>query len=385
MLKVAHILLIIVQVLFFTVIVAVLAGEAQSVFPTSGDLLHAGGGGYVFTINHDGKNKIIQGFDAKQGQKIRLAGFGLTSAESVRRLMKEINGDVVIELPGGQKLWIAKTALPDLPEDTFQLELDRSGLVLTFDDEFDTFSWDSENARGVPIQRGTWRTNYHNGLPEARDSRTLVNNGEVEVYSDPGFRGTAERPFGINPFRVVNGVLQIIAEPAPERIRPYIWDRQYTSGLIMSQHSFSQRYGVFEMRARLPKGRGLWPAFWLVPTDRKGPAELDVMEVLGHDTTMLYTTWHSEDSGVHKFESTQTRVPDMAADFHVYGLEWTKDEIKWFFDGLEVARKATPADMHRPMHLLANMTIGGYWPKNPDASTRFPAVYEIDWIRAYRR
>jgi beta-glucanase (GH16 family) len=347
------------------------------------DVLSGGGKGYVYVINPGAANRVIQGFDSSQ--KIRLSGFGIRNPESILGTMKEIARDVTIDLPDGQKLSILNASVADFSASNFQVELDRAGLVQTFGDEFDTFSWDSEHAPGVPIEQGTWVTNYHWGAPYARDSRTLVGNGEIEDYSDQAFRGTSNKPLGVNPFRVTNGVLQIIAGPAPEGVRPYIWDHQYTSGLISSQHSFSQQYGVFEMRARVPKGRGLWPAFWLVPLDRLGPAELDIMEVLGHETTILYTTWHSGETGAHTSYSTRTPVADMAADFHVYGLDWSKDELKWFFDGVEVGRKSTPSDMHRPMFLIANLAIGGYWPKNPDAATHFPAVYEIDWIRVYRR
>jgi beta-glucanase (GH16 family) len=347
------------------------------------DVLSGGGKGYVYVINPGAANRVIQGFDSSQ--KIRLSGFGIRNPESILGTMKEIARDVTIDLPDGQKLSILNASVADFSASNFQVELDRAGLVQTFGDEFDTFSWDSEHAPGVPIEQGTWVTNYHWGAPYARDSRTLVGNGEIEVYSDQAFRGTSNKPLGVNPFRVTNGVLQIIAGPAPEGVRPYIWDHQYTSGLISSQHSFSQQYGVFEMRARVPKGRGLWPAFWLVPLDRLGPAELDIMEVLGHETAILYTTWHSGETGAHTSYSTRTPVADMAADFHVYRLDWSKDELKWFFDGVEVGRKSTPSDMHRPMFLIANLAIGGYWPKNPDAATHFPAVYEIDWIRVYRR
>jgi beta-glucanase (GH16 family) len=212
-----------------------------------------------------------------------------------------------------------------------------------------------------------------------------VNNSELEVYVDPAFRGTADKPLGVNPFRIVDGVLEITAAPVSENSRPVIWDRQYTSGLITTRHSFSQQYGVFEIRARMPRGRGLWPAFWLLPPNGAWPPEIDILEVLGDDIATLHTSWHSVENGKHATETISTRVSDLAAAFHTYTLEWDKDELRWFFDGVEVARKSTPADMHQPMYMLANLAVGGGWPKSPDASTQFPAVFAIDWIHVFRR
>ena len=344
-----------------------------------------GRSGQVFVMSRGMGNRIIAEFDAKQGQKIRLTNFGITSTASLTPKVRQVGNNILIDLPGGQQLWVLNTALADLPAKAFQLELDRIGLVKTFGDEFDSFSWDSEKANGVPEQRGTWRTNFGYRSPVALDSRTLIDNNELEVYSDPGFRGTSDKSFGIDPFRVSNGVLEISAAPAPEEIRPLIWNRRYTSGLITTHNSFSQRYGVFEMRARLPKGRGLWPAFWLLLPSGAWPPEIDVFEVLGDETTTLHTSWHTLETGSHTTETIATPVPDLSADFHTFTFEWDKDEIAWYFDGAEVARRPTPRDMHRPMYVLANLAVGGGWPKEPDASTRFPAIFAIDWIRVYRR
>jgi serralysin len=360
--------------------------HAQGTPVPAGEVLANGGKGHVFKISRGGDgNKIIRDFNISLGQKIRLSGFGLASTRALMQITRQVGEDVVVELPDGQHLWLLKVALTDLAAEVFQLELDRTGLVQTFADEFDNFSWDSQGAVGVPVEKGVWRTNYGHGAPGARDSRTLASNKELEIYVDPGFRGTASKPLGIDPFRVIDGILQIVAKPSREEVRPYIWGFPYTSGLITTRGSFSQTYGVFEMRARLPKGQGLWPAFWLVPADGSWPPELDVMEVLGHDPTVLYTSWHSKETGVHTGDGVGTSVPDMSADFHVYSIEWDKEQIKWFFDGVEITRKSTPADMHKPMHVRANLAVGGSWPKNPDASTNFPAVFSIDWIRVYRR
>jgi beta-glucanase (GH16 family) len=265
-------------------------------------------------------------------------------------------------------------------------ELDRRGLVETFSDEFTEFSWHAEGAvSSTQPRKGTWRTNFGLAGVQELGSRTLPSNKEMEIYVDPGFRGTARNSLGLNPFSIVDGVLEIIADRAPDEIKSNIWNYPYTSGLITSRLSFSQLYGVFEIRARMPKGRGLWPCFWLLPTDRSWPPEIDILEILGHETTKLYSTMHTNETGSHVFSSVTAQVPDTSVDFHTYAVDWEKETITWYFDGTEIGRVATPADLHKPMYILANLAVGGTWPGSPDASTRFPAIFAIDWIRAYRR
>jgi beta-glucanase (GH16 family) len=263
--------------------------------------------------------------------------------------------------------------------------LDRNGLVKTFDDEFTKFSWVAEGVPNAQASRGTWRTNFGYAGAQQIGSRTLASNGEKQIYVDQGFRGTAEKPLGIDPFHIADGALEIVADKAAEDVVPSIWNYRYTSGLITTQRSFSQVYGVFEIRARMPKGRGLWPAFWLLPVDRSWPPEIDVLEILGHETTVLHTNAHSKASGKHTDAPAVVQVSDTSAAFHTYSVDWEKDEIKWYFDGVEVARAPTPGDMHKPMYFLANLAVGGNWPGSPDASTQFPAAFAIKWIRAWRR
>jgi beta-glucanase (GH16 family) len=264
--------------------------------------------------------------------------------------------------------------------------LERAGLVQTFGDDFDTFRWYAEGLGRGKTGGGIWRTNYGHGGSTSVRARTLVNNKEQQVYVDPGFRGTGDAPLYLNPFSVKDGVLRITAEKAPPGLRPLIWGRTYTSGLITTKFTFAQRYGVFEMRARLPAGRGLWPAFWLLNKDGAWPPEIDIMEVLGHAPDVLHTTLHTHEGGKRgKYGTGGTRVADTSDGFHVYAVDWSADRIIFYYDDREVFRHATPADMHAPMYILANLAVGGKWPGNPDAATAFPAVMEIDWIRAYRR
>jgi hypothetical protein len=252
-------------------------------------------------------------------------------------------------------------------------------LALTFADEFDSF-------RPFANGKGVWRTTLREGPVDPQDFnvRTLKSNKELQLYVDPEMRGRPRgrdddhRPLGLNPFASRGGMLEIAAQPVPKGLSERLDGYQYASGLITSQPSFTQTYGYFEMRAKLPRGKGVWPAFWLLPADLSWPPEIDVMESVG-DPSKVYVTLHSN---AVKAEGTEVRVtPD---DFHTYAVSWTKEQVIWFVDGREVKRMPTPPDMHKPMYLLANIALGGDWAGQPDASTRFPARMTIDYIRAYR-
>ncbi len=355
--------------------------QVAGVFASSGNTFEGKEGG-VFIIKKGNGNGTISGFDAGKNHFLRIQGYGFSQVSDVRPLMKQDGDAVVVSLPDGAIVRIANTKLSAIPDTCFQLELDRKNLVETFADDFESLRWDSQNQVPGRLTGGIWRTNYGWGPPTAEASRSLT--AEEQVYTDPGFRGTRDAPFGVNPFRITNGILEIVGDKASDEMLPHIWGRKYTSGLITSKGSFSQLYGVFEMRAKLPKGRGYFPAFWLLPSDSSWPPELDVFEILGHTPTILYSTFHSNHLDRHTSITSNTTVPDLSADFHQFALEWQKDELRWYFDGVEVARTATPKDMSKPMYMLANLSIGASWPGSPDASTVFPGVFAIDWIRAYK-
>ena len=137
------------------------------------------------------------------------------------------------------------------------------------------------------------------------------------------------------------------------------------------------------MRAQLPAGQGLWPAFWLLQADMSWPPEIDVMEVLGHDMTTLYTAAHTNQTGSHTSKGGTIKVPDMSAGYHTYGVDWQADYITYYFDGNQVWKTPTPSDMHEPMYMIANLAVGGYWPGMVNSTTPFPAQMKIDYIRAY--
>lgn len=191
-----------------------------------------------------------------------------------------------------------------------------------------------------------------------------------------------------NPFSVHDGILTITAAPSDPALLPDLGGQPYTSGMINTSHSFSQTYGYFEMRAELPAGQGMWPAFWLLAKDGSWPPEIDVMEMLGHDPDTLYTSVHSlapgQTAGDHTLSQGTAQVADMSEGFHTYGVDWGPDSLAFYFDGQEVYRTPTPASLDKPMYMIANLAVGGTWPGDADATTPFPAHMNIDYLRAYQ-
>ena len=177
-------------------------------------------------------------------------------------------------------------------------------------------------------------------------------------------------------------------------------DVDYLSGIITSYDAFKMTHGYVEARAKLPAGRGLWPAFWLLPTHYVHEVpEIDVMEFLGQDVDRLYHTFHFFDVPAGwKLISTPSfpvYATDWTQDFHTFGLRWSPRKITWYVDGVET-HSITDQDVHGPsgrnyeipaqaMYLIANLAVGGNWPGPADDTTPFPATYELDYIRAYKK
>ena len=175
----------------------------------------------------------------------------------------------------------------------------------------------------------------------------------------------------------------------------------YTSARLKTHGKFATGPGVrIEARLKLPKGQGIWPAFWTlgdnidtVPWPACG--EIDIMEMIGHQPGTLYGTLHGPGySGKHGLNhSTQLPAGETFADaYHVFAVDWQKDRIDWLLDG-KVYSTITPATLPAggkwvfdgaPFYILLNLAVGGLWPGYPDATTTFPQEYRIDYVRVYK-
>jgi beta-glucanase (GH16 family) len=176
--------------------------------------------------------------------------------------------------------------------------------------------------------------------------------------------------------------------------------RNYTSARLKTFSKFSQTYGRFEARIKVPYGQGMWPAFWMLgdDIDKVGwPAcgEIDIMENIGKEPAMIHGSIH----GPGYIGNTGIEAPytlpgkqRFADDFHVFTVEWNADSVSFYVDNDLYVRR-TRADLKpgwkwvfdKPFFLILNLAVGGDWPGNPDSSTVFPQSMLVDYVRVYQR
>lgn len=242
---------------------------------------------------------------------------------------------------------------------------------LSFEDNFEQLS-----LRNSASPSGRWHTRY------IWDRDVIINN-EQQFYIDPD-------EHGYSAFSINDGVLSIEARPTPRALRGVVEGQPYVSGVLTTEKSFSQQYGRFEVRAQVPSGQGLWAAFWLLPSFDQWPAgvailpEIDVMEHLGHEPNVYHTTLHTNQTGPltsHPYDHTV--ATDLSDAFHLYSVVWTPEFVSWYLDGEFKVKHPTPEDFTRPVHFLLNLAVGGNWPGSPDGTTQFPAIFKVDYVKAW--
>jgi beta-glucanase (GH16 family) len=170
----------------------------------------------------------------------------------------------------------------------------------------------------------------------------------------------------------------------------------YTSARLMTREKFAQTYGWFEARIQVPRGTGLWPAFWLYGDTPSGPdgapgvGEIDVVEHVGHEPAVVYGSLHGAD-GFSVVASYTLAEPGVFADgFHVFAVEWTPDAVTFLVD--EQPYRTVSRDesgsrwvFDHPFYLVIDLAVGGHWPGAPGPATVFPADMLVDHVRVYRR
>lgn len=193
-------------------------------------------------------------------------------------------------------------------------------------------------------------------------------------------------------------VITARSEPASSAYECWYGKCLYTSTRLKTQGLFAQRYGRIEARIRIPRGQGIWPAFWMLGRDISAvgwpqSGEIDIMENIGREPAIAHGTLHgpgySGAGGIGRADTLSRG--NFADDFHIFAIAWRPNEIRWYVDGRQYHRM-TPADLptgtkwvfDHPFFLLLNVAVGGGWPGDPDASSIFPQQMVVDYVRAYR-
>jgi len=160
--------------------------------------------------------------------------------------------------------------------------------------------------------------------------------------------------------------------------------RGFTSGAMTTYGSFAQMYGRFEIRCRVPAGKGLEPSFRLLPVPKGEIPAIDVLDALGSEPAKALFGNHWGDEKTERSFTGSYNVGDLSNGFHTVAVEWDKDKIVWFVDGKERFRSVDGVP-HQPMYLALRLAVGGPVAKYPDETTKFPALFAIDYIRVFQR
>lgn len=240
---------------------------------------------------------------------------------------------------------------------------------LVWSDEFDTpglpdtSKWSYDKAMGCPDNCG-W------------------GNDELEYYTEKRLENA----------RVENG--NLVIEARKEKMD----SASYTSARLVTKNKGDWKYGRIEVKAKLPKGVGIWPAIWMLSTNWEyggwpESGEIDIMENVGYWADSVFTSVHTE-SYNHIIKTQKTKgiyLPDLSTAFHVYAIEWTADEIKFFVDDTSYMQfrnehtgsKVWPFD--KAFHLILNIAVGGGWGgKHGVDDTVFPQKMIVDYVRVYQ-
>lgn len=197
-----------------------------------------------------------------------------------------------------------------------------------------------------------------------------------------------------------NGSLEIKAiKVTPSAMSCWYGPCRYTSARLMTKGKFDMKFGRFEARIKIPRGQGVWPAFWLLGNDIDTVGwpkcgEIDIMENIGREPSTVHGTIHGPGySGANSIGAPFKLTGNLmfADDFHVYSVEWTTKEIRWYVDGIKY-KSVKPQNLptgsrwvfDHPHFIILNLAIGGSWPGNPDNTIDFPQSMLVDYVRVYK-
>ncbi|MCY2953885.1 MAG: glycoside hydrolase family 16 protein [Planctomycetota bacterium] len=197
----------------------------------------------------------------------------------------------------------------------------------------------------------------------------LVIEGRKEKFANARYSATATRGPSTRPFA------------------------DYTAASIITRKKADWTFGRIEVRAKLPQGRGVWPAIWMLGTSGGWPAggEIDIMEFVGHTPDVVHATVHFRKDGKHLSSGNRVTVEKPFDDFHLYAVEWFPDRMDFYFDKqkyhmfpISRADDNNQNPFLKPQYLLINLALGGSWGGKIDDSI-FPQKFLVDYVRVYQQ
>ena len=226
----------------------------------------------------------------------------------------------------------------------------------------------SDEFNGNSLDTNTW--NYEIGT-----GSWGWGNNEQQYYTDRNIK-------------VSNGTMKITAK------REDYGGMKYTSSRITTKNKKNFKYGKIEARIKMPKFKGVWPAFWMLGANQDSVGwpkcgEIDIVEAI-NDEHLVYGTLHwFHDPGNNNADSGSSVAVADRTEYHVYGVEWTADKLRWYVDGkvyrtMDVSNDSF-SEVRKEYFVIFNMAIGGQWPGYDIDETAFPATMEVDWVRAYKK
>jgi beta-glucanase (GH16 family) len=255
-----------------------------------------------------------------------------------------------------------------------------------------------------PTKATNWNLTWSDEFDSPSPSGINLNKWTAEVGGS-GW-GNKELQFYTNDARnaFLNGKGSLVITALKQKLGQidtcWYGECRYSSGRLITKKKFAQKYGKIEARAKIPFGRGIWPAIWMLGNDIDSvgwPAcgEIDIMENIGSEPSVVHGTIHGPGysgqnglGGSYKLKEGE-RFSD---EFHTFAVEWEPWEIRWFVDGKMYQRRAV-ADLPKearwvfdhPFFIILNVAVGGNWPGAPEATTKFPQTMEVDYVRVYQR
>jgi len=251
-----------------------------------------------------------------------------------------------------------------------------AGFTLVWSDEFNGANGASPDASKWTYDSGVGGNGWGNNELETYTNR--IKNAQIQDGN-----------------LVIAAVKETYADPSDGVIR------NYTSARLKTQGRFSQAYGRFEARIKIPAGQGMWPAFWMLGDNITSVGwpkcgEIDIMENIGREPGTVHGSLHSSSTVTHTSDATApfslSSGQNFADDFHLYAAEWEPGTVRFYVDSSLYAtfpQSQWPAGgtwtFDHPFFLIFNLAVGGDWPGSPDNTTIFPQQMLVDYVRVYTK